>query len=110
MAATLPLNLQEEHVKERLEKLRLGYRAHEVFALRKRSVVVDFYLPVQNLALECWRSDSRRGTALTWMERNAAYIDLKFGRLKEQYLGLGCVAFVEAPQVDRARSRRLSVR
>jgi hypothetical protein len=61
MAATLPLNLQEEHVRERLEELRLGCQSHEVFALGKKSVIVDFYLPVENLALECWRSDSRRG-------------------------------------------------
>jgi hypothetical protein len=86
MAATLPLNLQEEHVKERLEELHVGYRSHEVFAIEKRSVVVDFFLPELNVAkMECWRSDSRRGIALAWIERNAAYIDLKFRRLKEQY-------------------------
>jgi hypothetical protein len=105
MAATLPLNLQEEHVKERLEELHLGYRSHEVFAIEKRSVVVDFFLPELNVAMECWRSDSRRGIALTGGEK-CTYINLKFRRLKEQYPELGCVAFVEAPRSTGPRSRR----
>ena len=63
MAAAVPLNLQEEHAKERLDEVREDYRVHEVFPLGKRSVVVDFFLPRRELVIECWRSDSRRGTA-----------------------------------------------
>lgn len=100
MAATLPLNLQEERVVERLQSAREEYRTHEVFPLGKRAVIVDFYLPKHDTVIECWRSDSRRGVALTWMEKNAAYVDLKFRRLKEKNPRLRCFAFVEAPQVD----------
>jgi len=50
--------------------------------------------------IECWRSDSRRGIALTWVERNACWIDVKFKRLKEHYPGIRCIALVEVPQVD----------
>jgi len=34
------------------------------------------------------------------MEGKAAYIDLKFSRLKARYLGIRCLALVEVPQVD----------
>ncbi len=45
-------------------------------------------------------SESRRGVALGWMERNGIYVDYKFRRLKEAYPGIKCGALVEATQVD----------
>lgn len=98
----LPLNLQEEHVKEVLEENRFSYRAHEVFPIGPRSAVVDFFLPEPNLVIECWISRSRRGVALNWVEKNAAYVDLKFKRLKERYPGIRCLGLVQVPQVDLA--------
>lgn len=102
MHEMLPLNLQEEHVKEVLEENRFSFRAHEVFPIGPRSAVVDFFLPEQNVVIECWLSRSRRGAALNWVEKNAAYVDLKFKRLKERYPGIRCLALVEVSQVDRA--------
>ena len=102
MHAMLPLNFQEEHVKEVLDELRLPNRLHEVFPVGNRSIVPDFFLPEQNLVIECWRSGSRRGAALTWVEGKAAYVDLKFSRLKANYPGIRCLALVEVPQVDLA--------
>ncbi len=96
----LPLNLQEERVKDVLIGFRLQHEVHRVFPVGNRSLVVDFYLPRRNLILECWESVSRRGTALTWVERNAAYVDLKFKKLKEANPGIHCLGFIEAPQVD----------
>ncbi len=96
----LPLNEQEERVKDVLIDFRLQNEVHRVFPVGNRSLAVDFYLPGRNLVLECWESVSRRGTALTWVERNAAYVDLKFRKLKETNLGIHCLGFVEAPQVD----------
>lgn len=52
-------------------------------------------------SLSCWLSRSRRGAALTWIESKAAYIDLKFKRLKERYPGIRCLGLVEVSQVDR---------
>jgi hypothetical protein len=101
----LPLNLQEERVKDVLIGFRLRHEVHRVFSIGNRSLVVDFYLPERNLVLECWESVSRRGTALTWMERNAAYVDIKFRKLKENYPGIRCLGFVEARQVDQESLR-----
>lgn len=101
MHSQLPLNFQEENVKEVLDENHLSYRAHEVFPIGIRSQVVDFFLPEQNVVIECWLSRSRRGAALTWIESKAAYIDLKFKRLKEQYPGIKCLGLVEVSQVDR---------
>lgn len=107
MHALLPLNLQEEHVKEILDEYRFAYRAHEVFPIGVRSQVADFFLNECNLVIECWLSRSRRGIALTWVERNAAYVDLKFRRLKERYPGIRCLGLVEVPQVDLASVREV---
>lgn len=103
----LPLNLQEEHVKEVLGQLRLPNRPHEVFPIGNRSVVVDFFLPTQNTIIECWLSRSRQGIALRWVEKNAAYVDLKFSRLKEHYPGIRCLGLVQVPQSDPASVREM---
>ena len=50
--------------------------------------------------MECWRSSSRRGVALVWMEKNAAYIDLKFRRIKEAYPDVRCLALAEVAKVE----------
>ena len=73
---------------------------HQTFKVGERSAVVDFYLPTGNLVIECWSSQSRRGVALAWVERNAAYVDLKFSRLKVCYPKLRCLGFLDVPQVD----------
>ncbi len=100
MHSQLPLNLQEEHVKEVLDENHLSCKVHEVFPIGIRSQVVDFFLPEHRVVIECWLSRSRRGAALTWIESKAAYVDLKFKRLKERYPGIRCMALVEVPQVD----------
>ncbi len=107
MHRLLPLNLQEEHVKEILEEYHLAYKAHEVFPIGVKSQVADFFLTEHNLVIECWLSRSRRGIALTWVERNAAYVDLKFRRLKERYPGIRCLGLVEVPQVDLGSLREV---
>src|SRR6058998_2921862 len=59
-------------------------------------------LPEQRAVIECWRSTSRRGVALTWVERNACYVDVKFRRIKGACPDLKCVALVEVVQADSA--------
>src|ERR1700735_1765107 len=100
MHALVPLTMQEEGVKERLSRLHIGYVVHRTFRFHDRLIVPDFYLPKLDLIIECWRSDSRRGVALGWAERNALYVNLKFRRLKEMHPGMRCFGFAEVPQVD----------
>ncbi len=85
-----------------LDEYGIRHESHKVFQVGTRSVVVDFFLPEGSTAIECWTSRSRRGTALTWAEIKAAYIDLKFRRLKENYPGTRCLGLVEVLQVDIA--------
>jgi len=105
--ALVPLTEQEESVKELLEGLRVQYQAHAVFPYLNRSMVVDFFVPRPNVVIECWRSESRRGSALMWVEKNAAYVDLKFARLKDGYHGIRCLRFVEALQVNLDSLKRI---
>jgi hypothetical protein len=98
--ARAPMTMQEEEVRERLEALRLDYAVHVTFQVGARLMVPDFFLPKLNMVIECWRSDSRRGVALGWAERNALYINLKFRRLKDARPGIRCLGLAEFPQVD----------
>jgi hypothetical protein len=100
MHRLIPLTPQERAVRDLLTELMVTHYIHQTFKLGERSAVVDFYLPSTNLVIECWSSQSRRGVALAWVERNAAYVDLKFSRLKTCYPGLRCLGFLDVPQVD----------
>jgi len=90
--ASVPLTEQEEHVEDILLQHGTTHLTHAVFPVRNRMYVVDFFLSAQRVALECWRSSSRRGVALAWMEENAACVDLKFRRIKEAYPDVRCLA------------------
>ena len=67
--------------------------------------VTDFFLSDSRTILECWRSASRRGVALNWVEKNACYVDMKFRRIKEAYPDVKCVALVEVMQADPDKVR-----
>jgi hypothetical protein len=100
MHALLPLTEQEEEVEQVLLQYGITHLTHAVFPVRNRMYVSDFYLSNQRTVLECWKSSSRRGVALVWIERNAAYVDLKFRRIKEAYPETRAVALVEVPQAE----------
>ena len=100
MHSLVPMTEQEEQVDDILNQYAITHNAHVVFPVGGRNYVVDFYLPNQRIALECWRSTSRRGVALTWVEKNAAYVDWKFRRVKKAYPDLRCVALVEVLQAN----------
>jgi hypothetical protein len=102
MHSLVPLTEQEEQVADILLQHRITHLTHAVFPVRNRMYVVDFFLSNQRTILECWRSSSRRGIALTWVERNAAYVDLKFRRIKEAYPGVRCAALVEVVHAEPA--------
>ncbi|HEV2120501.1 MAG TPA: hypothetical protein VGS11_10440, partial [Candidatus Bathyarchaeia archaeon] len=73
---------------------------HAAFPVNGRLYVCDFYLPGPSIVIECWQSTSRRGVALTWVEKNACYIDWKFRRIKGVSPTVKCVALVEVGQAE----------
>jgi hypothetical protein len=91
----VPLTEQEEQVRDVLLQHGVTHMPHAVFPVKNRTYVVDFYLCDQRIILECWKSGSRRGVALGWIERNAAYVDLKFKRIKGAYPENRFIALVE---------------
>ncbi len=100
MHSFVPLTEQEEQVRDVLLQYGIGHITHAVFPVSNRMYVVDFYLPSNRTVLECWRSVSRRGVALTWVEKNACYVDVKFRRIKGAYPDVKCVALVEVKQAE----------
>lgn len=95
--ALIPLTEQEGQVRDLLHEMGLTHLTHAVFPNGGRLIVVDFFLADRATVIECWRTGARRGVALGWMERNAAFIDVKFRRLKAARPGIHCVALAEAP-------------
>ncbi len=100
--ALIPLTEQERQVRDLLLEQRLTHLTHAVFPNGGRLIVVDFFLSDLRTVLECWKTTARSGVALGWMERNAAFIDVKFRRLKGMHPGIRCVALAEAPHVELA--------
>ncbi len=96
----VPLTEQEEQVRDVLLQYGIGHITHAVFPVSNRMYVVDFFIPAQRIVIECWRSTSRRGVALTWVEKNACYVDVKFRRIKGAYPDVKCVALVEVMQAE----------
>jgi len=105
--ALIPLTAQEMQVRDLLLEQRLTHLTHAVFPNGGRLIVVDFFLSDRRTVLECWKTTGRRGVALGWMERNAAFIDVKFRRLKGLHPGIRCVALAEAPHVELATLDRV---
>src|SRR5271157_1298609 len=100
MHSRVPMTEQEERVEDILLQHGITHLSHAVFPVSGRFYVVDFFLSNTRTIVECWRSTSRRGTALVWIERNAAYVDLKFKRIKAAYPGIRSIALVEVDQAD----------
>ena len=98
MHALVPLTEQEEQVDGILLQHGITRLTHAIFPVSGRTYVVDFYLPAPAVAVEWWQSTSRRGIALTWVEKNACYIDWKFRRIKQANPDVRCVALVEVAQ------------
>ena len=98
--ALIPLTEQENQVRHLLLDEGLAHLTHAVFPNHGRLLVVDFFLADRITVVECWKTVARSGVAIGWMERNAAFIDVKFRRLKALRPGIRCVALAEAPHAD----------
>ncbi len=100
MHALVPMTGQEERVEGVLLQYGITRLTHAAFPVNGRMYVCDFYLPGPSIVIECWQSTSRRGVALTWVEKNACYIDWKFRRIKGVSPTVRCVALVEVGQAE----------
>jgi hypothetical protein len=98
--ALLPLTEQEEQVEDILLQYGIAHATHHVFPIDNRMYVVDFFISDRRTILEVWKSTSRRGIALGWIERNAAYVDLKFRRIKAAYPDVRAAALVEVVHAE----------
>ncbi|HEV2225337.1 MAG TPA: hypothetical protein VGR56_00870 [Nitrososphaerales archaeon] len=106
MHALVPMTWQEERVEEVLLQYGITRLTHAAFPVAGRAYVVDFYLPNTQTVIECWQSASRRGVALTWVEKNACYIDWKFRRIKSVNPAIRCVALVEVGQAGEEQVKQ----
>jgi hypothetical protein len=106
MHALVPMTGQEEKVEGVLLQYGITHLTHAVFPVGDRNYVTDFYLPNDRTIIECWQSSSRRGIALTWVEKNAAYVEWKFKRIKATYPDTRAVALVEVGQADPSLVRK----
>lgn len=105
MHSLVPLTEQEEQVEGILLQHGITHLTHAVFPVKNRMYVVDFYLPGEQVILECWRSTSRRGVALVWIEKNGCYVDMKFRRIKDTYPGVRSIALAEVMRAEPQKVR-----
>lgn len=105
MHSLVPLTEQEENVQDILLQYGITRLTHAAFPIGGRLYVVDFYLPNDQAVIECRQSTSRRGVALTWVEKNACYIDWKFRRIRGSSPGVRCAALVEVAQAKPEQVR-----
>ena len=98
--ALVPMTEQEEQVEQILLQYGIAHLTHAVFPVGGRLYVTDFFLNDYRTVLECWRSTSRRGVALTWVEKNACYVDWKFRRIKQSNPDVKCTALVEVKHAE----------
>ncbi len=104
----MPLTRQEEGVRDLLLDGRLSFEAHHVFELPppspQRGLSVDFLVFLGGgVAIECTACNRNRGSALSEMRRRSAFMDYRFGLLKQVLPKLICGALVEAPNEDQNR-------
>lgn len=62
--------------------------------------VVDFCVLGQSVILEVWQSTRRCWVVLVWVEKNPAYVDLKFRRIEGACPCIRCVALVKVAQAE----------
>ena len=104
----MPLTPQEQSVKELLIANYLPFEAHHVFELSPSvRISVDFLIfSDAGIVLECTYCTKRRGSAISEAKRRGAFINYRFGLLKQTLPGLVCGALIEAPNEDRSFTRK----
>lgn len=102
-----PLTAQEQAVKDLLLEERLSFESHHVFELSRpagQGMSVDFLVFLgAGVVLECTFCNRKRGSALAELRRRSAFMDYRFGRLKETFPKLVCGAFIDAPHESQDR-------
>lgn len=103
--ARMPLTAQEQAVKDLLIEKHLAFETHHVFELsQKVRMSVDFLIfPGHGIVLECTYSARRRGSAISEIRRRRAFINYRFGLLKQTHRKIVCGAFLQAPSEEAQR-------
>jgi len=98
-AELTPLTPQEEMVRGILLGKNLSFHAHHVFDLSYAGRhPVDFLVFLgPGLVLECTRTATARGHAMTEVRRRTVYMEYWFGFIKAIYPQIRCAVLVEAP-------------
>ena len=99
-----PLTLQEEQVRGLLLDARLPFEVHHIFGLPDGDrISVDFLVfSGAGIVLECTKCEKKRGRAVSEVRRRGAFMDYRFGLLKEALPSIRCGSLVEAPNEDQA--------
>ncbi|HID90879.1 TPA: hypothetical protein EYP44_02850 [Candidatus Bathyarchaeota archaeon] len=103
-----PMSEQELSVADVLGEVGVAYEVHKAFDLGRSGLIsVDFYVGSLSrpTVIECVYTSCRQGTALSFLRRQALWVDWKFARLKERIPMAVCIALVEAPRVRERRLR-----
>ncbi len=100
----MPLTPQEQSVKELLIANYLPFEAHHVFELSPSvRMSVDFLIfSDAGIVLECTYCSKRRGSAISEAKRRGAFINYRFGLLKQALPELSCEALIQAPNEDQS--------
>lgn len=98
-AALTPLTPQEEMVRGMLEGQNLSFKPHYVFDLGHAGRhPVDFLVFLgPGLVIECTRTSTVRGRAMSEVRRRAVFMQYWFGLIKTAFPKILCAALVEAP-------------
>jgi len=99
-----PLTVQEEAVRNLLLEAHLSFESHHVFGLPDGDrISVDFLVfSGAGIVLECTKCEKKRGRAVSEVRRRGAFMDYRFGLLKELLPRIRCGSLVEAPNEDQA--------
>lgn len=102
----MPLTPQEQSVKELLIDLRLPFEAHHVFELSPRvRMSVDFLIfSGAGIVLECTYCSKRRSSAISEVRRRCAFMNYRFGLIRQTLPNMRCGVLVEAPREDEEQT------
>lgn len=101
----MPPTIQEQAVKDLRIERHLPFETHHVFELsQKVRISVDFLIfSGSGIVLECTYSARRRGSAISEISRHRAFINYRFGLLKQTHPKIVYGAFLQAPKEEAHR-------
>jgi hypothetical protein len=106
--AAMPMTGQELSVREILIARRLSFATHHVFELSAGvRMSIDFLVfSGAGLVLECTCCTRSKGSAMSEARRRSAFMEYRFGLLRQAYPAMKLGALVEAPRENQETLRR----